>query len=65
MLLIPARIFDAKSVPLEFQVLTNTIEENDDRKAPENNFYQLRFSLVAGRALSRPERIAGWRADAR
>jgi len=52
-------------VLLEFQASTNTIEENEERIARENNFYKLCFSLVAGRALSRPERIAGWRADAR
>jgi hypothetical protein len=52
-------------VLLEFEPSTNTIEENEDRIASENNFYQLRFSLVVVRALSRQERIAGWRAAAR
>jgi hypothetical protein len=50
---------------LEFEALTNTIEENGNRIASENNFYQLHFSLVAGHALSRQERIAGWRAASR
>ena len=50
---------------LEFEASTNTIEENENRIASENNFYQLRLGLVAGSALSRPERIAGWRAAAR
>jgi hypothetical protein len=50
---------------LEFEASTNTIEENEDRIASENNFYQLRFGLVVSRALSRQERIAGWRAAAR
>ena len=50
---------------VEFAAPTNTIEENGNRIVSENNFYQLRFSLVAGRALSRRERIAGGRAAAR
>jgi hypothetical protein len=62
---IPAWLFVTKSVLLEFEASTNTIEENENRIASENNFYQLRFSLVAGRALSRQERIAGWRAASR
>ena len=60
-----ALIFVTKSVLLEFEVSTNTIEENEDRIASENNFYQLRFVLVVSRALSWQERIAGWRAAAR
>jgi hypothetical protein len=50
---------------LEFEALTNTIEEKENRIASENNSYHLRLSLVAGRALSRQERIAGWRAASR
>ena len=50
---------------LEFEALTNTIEEKENRIASENNFFQLRFSLVAGRALSWQERVAGWRAASR
>ena len=50
---------------LEFKASINTIEENENRLASENNFYHLRFGFVAGRALSRRERIAGWRAAAR
>jgi hypothetical protein len=49
----------------EFEASTNTIEENEIRIASEINFYQLRFSLVVGRALSRQERITGWRAASR
>jgi hypothetical protein len=52
-------------VLLEFEALTNTIEENENRIASENNFFQLGFSLVVVRALSQQERIAGWRADSR
>jgi hypothetical protein len=54
-----------KSELLEFEASTITIEENEDRMASENNFYQLRFNLVVSRALSRQERIVGWRAAAR
>ena len=56
---------ESQRVLLVFEASTNTIEENENRIALENDFYQLRFSLVAGRALSRQERIAGWRAAAR
>ena len=59
------RNFVVKSVLLEFEASTDTIEENENRIASEDNFYQLRLSLVVGRALSRRERIAGWRAAAR
>jgi hypothetical protein len=38
-------------VLLEFVATSNTIEENENRIASENNFYQLRFSLVACGAL--------------
>jgi len=50
---------------LEFEDSTRTIEENENRIASENNFFQMRFSLVASRALSRQERIADLRAASR
>jgi hypothetical protein len=50
---------------LEFEASTNTIEENECCLAPENNFHRLRLGLSAARALSRRERLAGWRAAAR
>jgi len=62
---ISARTFVTKCVLLEFEASTNIIEESENRIVSENNFFQLRFNLLVGRALSRQERIAGWRAAAR
>jgi hypothetical protein len=50
---------------LEFEASTNTMEEKENCLASKNNFFHVRFGLFAGRALSRRERIAAWRAAAR
>jgi hypothetical protein len=52
-------------VPLEFAASTNTLEGNENRLASENNFYQRRFNLDIGRAVSWQERITGWHTAAR